>query len=74
MLGRRSGTLGRIKATDYLAAEARRLGLEPAGRTAAPGRPMVLRNLDPAASLTAGGTVQGVGRSGLASGEEHPAR
>jgi hypothetical protein len=59
MLGRRSGTLGGIKATDYLAAEARRLGLEPAGEdgTYFQTVPMVLRTLDPAASLTAGGTT-----------------
>ncbi len=31
MLGREAGTLGNYKATEYLAAEARRLGLEPAG-------------------------------------------
>jgi hypothetical protein len=59
MLGRRSGTLGGIKATYYLAAEARRRGLEPAGEdgTYFQTVPMVLRNLDPAASLTAGGTT-----------------
>jgi hypothetical protein len=59
MLGRRSGTLGGIKATDHLAAEARRLGLEPAGEdgTYFQTVPMVLRTLDPAASLTAGGTT-----------------
>jgi hypothetical protein len=31
MLGREAGTLGNVKGTDYLAAEARRLGLQPAG-------------------------------------------
>ncbi|HEX6058182.1 MAG TPA: M28 family peptidase [Gemmatimonadaceae bacterium] len=31
MLGREAGTLGNVKATDYVAAEFRRLGLEPAG-------------------------------------------
>lgn len=31
MLGRESGTIGNVKATDYLAAELRRLGVEPAG-------------------------------------------
>ena len=31
MMGRESGTLGNVKATDYVAAEFRRLGLEPAG-------------------------------------------
>ena len=31
MLGRESGTIGNVKATDYLAAELRRIGVEPAG-------------------------------------------
>src|SRR5689334_14086878 len=31
MLGRKAGEIGNYKATEYLAAEARRLGLEPAG-------------------------------------------
>src|SRR4029077_10864560 len=29
--GRETGTIGNVKATDYIAAEFRRLGLEPAG-------------------------------------------
>ena len=59
MLGRRSGTLGGVKATDFLAAEVRRLGLEPAGENGTYFQtvPMVLRTLDPDASLTAGGTT-----------------
>ena len=31
MLGREAGTIGNVKATDYIAAELRRIGLEPAG-------------------------------------------
>jgi hypothetical protein len=31
MQGRETGTIGNVKATDYIAAEARRLGLKPAG-------------------------------------------
>ncbi|MDH3497412.1 MAG: M28 family peptidase [Gemmatimonadota bacterium] len=31
MMGREAGTLGNVRATDYLAAELRRLGVEPAG-------------------------------------------
>jgi len=58
MLGRRSGEPGGIKATDYLAAEARRLGLEPAGEngTYFQTLPMVLRHLAPDARIDAGGT------------------
>jgi hypothetical protein len=59
MLGRRSGELGGVKASDFLAAEARRLGLEPAGENGTYFQtvPMVRRTLDPAASITAGGTT-----------------
>lgn len=31
MMGREAGTVGNMKATDYIAAEAKRMGLEPAG-------------------------------------------
>ncbi|HEU5040084.1 MAG TPA: M28 family peptidase [Gemmatimonadales bacterium] len=57
MLGRRSGTLGGVKATDFIAAEVRRLGLEPAGENGTYFQtvPMVTRTIDPAAGLTADG-------------------
>ena len=59
MLGRRSGELGGVKATEFLAAEVRRLGLEPAGEngTYFQAVPMVERVLDSAASLTVDGTT-----------------
>ncbi len=59
MQGRRSGTPGGIKATDYIAAEARRLGLEPAGDdgTYFQNVPMVFRALDPKSAIVAGGTT-----------------
>jgi hypothetical protein len=59
MQGRRSGTPGGIKATDWIAAEARRLGLEPAGEdgTWFQTVPILLRTLDPASALTVEGTT-----------------
>jgi hypothetical protein len=58
MQGRRAGTIGNVKATDYIAAEARRLGLEPAGENGGWFQtvPLVHRTLDPSSRLTAGGT------------------
>ena len=59
MQGRRSGTPGGIKATAYIAAEARRLGLEPAGDdgTYFQNVPIVVRTLDPKSAIVAGGTT-----------------
>jgi len=58
MLGREAGTIGNVKATDYIAAQLRAIGLEPGGdgdsyfQTV----PMVTRTVDPIADLTVGGT------------------
>ena len=59
MQGRSSGTPGNVKATDYIAAEARRLGLEPAGEDGGWFQtvPMVRRTLGPDAGLTVAGTT-----------------
>ena len=58
MQGRRSGTPGNVKATDYIAAEARRLGLVPAGENGSwfQSVPIVRRTLEPGAGLTVDGT------------------
>lgn len=58
MMGRESGTLGNYKATEYLAAEARRLGLEPAGAggTYFQTIPLVEGAVDPSSSLSIDGT------------------
>ena len=55
MLGREAGTIGGIKATDYIAAELRRIGLEPAGDggTYFQVVPMAPRALDTAATTLA---------------------
>ena len=59
MQGRRSGTPGNVKATDFIAAEARRLGLEPAGENGGWFQtiPMVRRTIDPASALTVDGAT-----------------
>lgn len=56
MLGREAGTLGSMKATDYLAAEAKRIGLLPAGEngTYFQTLPLRIRRIDPLSSLIAG--------------------
>jgi Peptidase family M28 len=57
MQGRKAGTPGNVKATDYLAAEARRIGLEPAGDNGTYFQtiPLQERTLVSAASVRAGG-------------------
>ena len=59
MRGRRSGTPGNAKATDFIAAEARRIGLEPAGENGGWFQtvPIVRRTLDPASALTVDGVT-----------------
>lgn len=57
MLGREAGTIGNVRATNYLAAELRRLGLEPAGDdgTYFQTIPLMAREVDPASSIVVGG-------------------
>ena len=54
MMGRDAGTRGNVMGTDYIAAEARRMGLRPAGEngTFFQTVPMVRRSVDPQSSLT----------------------
>jgi len=58
MQGRKAGTPGNVKATDYIAAEARRIGLQPAGDGGGYFQrvPLVERRLVSAANVNAGGT------------------
>lgn len=64
MMGRESGTLGNYLATEYLAAEAARIGLEPAGDdgTYFQTLPVVQRRVDPQASLAVGGEPLELGK------------
>ena len=57
MQGRRAGTPGNVKGTDWIAAEARRIGLEPAGEDGGWFQtvPILRRELDSAAALTVEG-------------------
>jgi len=59
MAGRKSGTPGNVRATDYLAREAERIGLEPAGENGTWFQtvPLVYRVLDPGSALTVDGTT-----------------
>jgi hypothetical protein len=54
MMGRQAGTEGARKGTDYIAAELRRLGLEPAGDSGTyfQSIPLVRRSVDSTATLT----------------------
>ncbi len=56
MMGRDAGTLGSVKATEYLAAEAKRIGLVPAGDngTYFQTLPLKTRRVDPMSTFIAG--------------------
>ncbi len=64
MLGRQTGTAGNVKATNYLAAEARRIGLEPAGAGGGYFQevPLVFVAPDPRGRLTLAGAALTPGR------------
>ncbi|UCC83448.1 MAG: M28 family peptidase [Gemmatimonadota bacterium] len=64
MMGRESGTLGNYLATEYLAAEAARIGLEPAGDdgTYFQTLPVVQRRVDPEASPSVAGEPLELGK------------
>jgi hypothetical protein len=57
MRGREAGTPDNIRSTEWLAAEARRIGLQPAGEngTFFQSVPLVSREVTPTSSLTANG-------------------
>ena len=56
MMGREAGTLGNYMATEYIAAELQRLGLEPAGENGTYFQtiPLVRTSMDPTSSLSSG--------------------
>jgi len=64
MLGRESGSLGASKTADYVAAEFRRLGLEPAGENGGWFQvvPLWTAAVDPRSGIEAGGTPLAAGR------------
>jgi hypothetical protein len=67
MLGREAGTEGNVKATDYLAAELRRMGVEPAGEngTYFQTLPLYQRVVDTTVTITVDGTPLARGRDYL---------
>ena len=70
MQGREAGTIGNVKGTDYIAAEAKRFGLVPAGDngTFFQTIPLKTRSIDPASTLSAGGTPLAFGTEWVATG------
>ncbi len=70
MMGREAGTLGNYKATSYIAAEVKRIGLIPAGDSGTYFQtlPLKSRALDPASSLAVGGVALTAGTDWAASG------
>jgi hypothetical protein len=68
MLGREVGTRGNVMGTDYIAAQARRIGLQPAGDngTFFQAVPLVERGLEPGATLRAGGEALAAGTDFIA--------
>jgi hypothetical protein len=63
MMGRESGTAGNVKGTDYIAREARRIGLEPAGEngTFFQTIPFVRKAIAPGASVAVDGAALRMG-------------
>lgn len=59
MQGRETGTIGNVKGTTFIAAQAKKLGLQPAGDNGTFFQvvPLVQKGLDPKSSLTAGGNA-----------------
>ena len=70
MQGRESGTAGNVRATDYIAAEVKRMGLVPAGDdgTYFQTIPLMMRAVDSTSSIVAAGTPLVYGTDWAASG------
>ncbi|HEU4562928.1 MAG TPA: hypothetical protein VFS20_34170, partial [Longimicrobium sp.] len=64
MMGREAGTAGNVKGTDYIAREARRIGLEPAGENGTYFQTIPLRRkgVDPQSTLSVGGATLALGQ------------
>lgn len=67
MLGRNTGSIGGVKATDYIAREARRIGLRPAGDSGGyfQSVPLVTRRIDSTSTIRVGDSTLVLGRDFL---------
>ena len=75
LMGREAGTEGSFKATELLAREAKRLGLQPAGDSGTffQTLPLKSKKVDPMSSFIAGGAAFELGKEwGFKSGSTHP--
>jgi hypothetical protein len=72
MQGREAGTLGNAKGTDYIAAEARKIGLIPAGDNGTYFQtiPFKVRQIDPASTLSVGSVALKYGTDWVATGSK----
>jgi hypothetical protein len=70
MEGRETGTRGHVRATDYIAAQVKALGLEPMGDngTYFQNVPVIRRSLDPASTISAPGVTLHGGTDFIATG------
>jgi hypothetical protein len=64
MQGREAGTIGNVKGTNFIAAQVKKLGLQPAGENGTYFQtvPLVNKGVNPASTLTAGGTALAMGK------------
>jgi peptidase M28-like protein len=72
MQGREAGTIGNVKGTDYIASEAKKLGLIPAGDNGTYFQtiPLKVRSIDPASSFKAGDMNFAYGSDWVATGSK----
>ncbi|MDQ2889929.1 MAG: M28 family peptidase [Gemmatimonadota bacterium] len=70
MQGREAGTIGNVKGTDYIASEARKMGLIPAGDNGTWFQtiPLKVRSVDPTSSFRVGSTTLAYGTEWVATG------
>ena len=72
MQGREAGTIGNVKGTDYIASEAKKIGLIPAGDNGTYFQtiPLKVRSIDPKSTLTVGGATLVYGTDWVATGSK----
>jgi peptidase M28-like protein len=72
MQGREAGTIGNVKGTDYIASEAKKLGLIPAGDNGTYFQtiPLKVRSVDPTSSFKVGNSTLAYGTDWVATGSK----